>query len=129
MSEGTSKKQHSLLRRDGIRRRLGFFALIAAALVANESAMAGVSMVYWTDRDNGVLSATDLRSGTTQVLAQNFTRLQDVDLDTSTGILYFADWGSFTGNSGSINRVNSDGTGLVNLTDGVCCNFFPSWSP
>jgi hypothetical protein len=97
-------------------------AVLAATLVSIESAMADVSKVYWTDRNNGTLSVTDVSSGATQVLVQNFARLQDVDLDISTGILYFADWGPFAGNSGSINRVNKDGTGLatvLNTADAV----------
>ena len=94
--------------------RVAVIAVLAGALVATESAMAAVIKVYWTDRDNATLSVTDLSGGGTTVLAQNFARLQDVDLDTSTGILYFADWGPLgVGNGGSINRVNRDGTGLA----------------
>ena len=98
--------------------------LFAGTLVVTENAMAAVLRVYWTDRDNGTLLVTDLSSGATQVLAQNIARPQDVDLDTSTGILYFADWGppGPPGNEGSINQVNKDGTGLMtvlNTGDGV----------
>ncbi len=115
MSEQMAKSLRTVRLSRICRRLLGAVAVLAAALVATESTMAAVSKVYWTDRDNGTLSVTDLSSGATQVLAQNFARLQDVDLDTSTGILYFADWGPFIGNSGSINRVNKDGTGLATV--------------
>ncbi len=92
-------------------------AVLAGTLLATQGAMAAVKKVYWTDRNNGTLSVTDVINGQTQVLAQNFSRLQDVDLDTNTGILYFADWGPVgpPGNEGSINRVNSDGTGLATV--------------
>ena len=88
-------------------------AVFAGALLATETAMAGPK-VYWTDRDNATLSVTDVGSNVTQVLVPGTGgRLQDVDLDASTGILYFADWGPFIGNSGTINQVNTDGTGLA----------------
>ena len=106
MPEQTAKKVHIILRGKVSRKLVAVIAALAATLVAIESAMADVSKVYWTDRDNGTLSVTEVSSGATQLLVQNFARLQDVDLDSSTGILYFADWGPFSGNSGSINRVN-----------------------
>lgn len=122
MSEQTTKKVH-IIPRDKVPRKLvAVLAVLAATFVAIESVMADVSKVYWTDRDNGTLSVTEVSSGATQLLVQNFARLQDVDLDSSTGILYFADWGPFIGNSGSINRVNKDGTGLatvLNTADAV----------
>ncbi len=91
-------------------------AVLAGTLLATQSATAAVKRVFWTDRDNATLSVTNLRNGATQVLAQNFSRLQDVDLDTNTGILYFADWGPIrVGGGGSINQVNSDGTGLATV--------------
>ena len=93
-------------------RLLAAIAVLAGTSLATENALAGPK-VYWTDRDNATLSVTDLSNNVTQVLAQNFARLQDVDLDASTGILYFADWGPFIGNSGTINQVNTDGTGLA----------------
>ncbi len=95
---------------------LVFGLMVESGGVAHAQTSAVVK-VYWTDRDNGTLSVTDLSSGATQVLAQNFSRLQDVDLDTNTGILYFADWGpvGFPGSQGSINQVNRDGTGLATV--------------
>ena len=107
------------------RKLLAVIAVLAGTLVATESAMAEVSRVYWTDRDNATLSVTDLSSGQTQVLVPGTGgRLQDVDLDSTTGILFFADWGpvGFPGSQGSINQVNRDGTGLAtvfNTGDGV----------
>ncbi|NIN70976.1 MAG: hypothetical protein GTO46_03360, partial [Gemmatimonadetes bacterium] len=103
---------------------LDVLAVVAGALLATTSAMAGVVKVYWTDRDNATLFVTDLSGGGTSVLASGFGRLQDVDLDTSTGALYFADWGTVgpPGGQGSINRVNPDGTGLatvLNTNDAV----------
>ncbi len=124
MFEKTAEKVH-IMPRDKVSRKLvAVIAVLAATLMAIESAMADVSKVYWTDRDNGTLSVTDVSSGATQVLVQNFARLQDVDLDISTGILYFADWGPVgpPGGQGSINRVNKDGTGLatvLNTADAV----------
>ena len=115
MSEEMARSLRSTPRCGVLRKLLSGIVVLAATLVATESAMAAVSRVYWTDRDNATLSATDLSSGATQVLAQNFARLQDVDLDTSTGTLFFSDWGPFIGNSGSINRVNEDGTGLATV--------------
>jgi DNA-binding beta-propeller fold protein YncE len=120
--EPTAEKVHIIPRVRVSRKLVAAIAVLAATLVAIESAMADVSKVYWTDRDNGTLSVTEVSSGATQLLVQNFARLQDVDLDSSTGILYFADWGPFAGNSGSINRVNKDGTGLatvLNTADAV----------
>jgi len=112
MSGHMARSLRSTPRCGVLRKLLSGIVVLAATLVATESAMA-VGKVNWTDRDNATLSVTDLSSGATEVLAQNFGRLEDVDLDTSTGILYFADWGPFIGNSGSINRVNKDGTGLA----------------
>jgi hypothetical protein len=120
--EQTAEKVHIIPRGKISRKLVAVIAVLAATLMAIESAMADVSKVYWTDRNNGTLSVTDVSSGATQVLVQNFARLQDVDLDINTGILYFADWGTFAGNSGSINRVNTDGTGLatvLNTADAV----------
>lgn len=84
-----------------------------------------VVRVYYTERNNATLSVKDLISGSTQVLVPSTGgRLQDVDLDSSTGVLYFADWGPVgpPGGQGSISQVLTDGSGLapVFLTgDGV----------
>ena len=93
MPEQTAKKVHIIPRGKVSRKLVAVLAVLAATLVAIESAMADVSKVYWTDRDAGTVSVTDVSSGATQVVTSGFDRLQDVDLDTSTGILYFADWG------------------------------------
>ena len=96
---------------------LMFGLMLASGGVAHGQASA-VTKVYWTDRDNATLSVTDVSSGQTQVLVANTGgRLQDVDLDTTTGILYFADWGplGLPANQGSINQVNTDGTGLATV--------------
>ena len=93
-----------------------FFVLTLLFAVGVGQRQAVAQKVYWTDRDNATLSVTDLSSGQTQVLVTNTGgRLQDVDLDASTGILYFSDWGPVgpPGSQGSINQVNSDGTGLA----------------
>ena len=124
MFEQTVEKVHIIPRSKVSRKLVAVVAVLAATFVAIESAMADVSKVYWTDRDNGALSVTEVSSGATQLLVQNFARLQDVDLDSSTGILYFADWGPVgpPGGQGSINRVNKDGTGLatvLNTADAV----------
>ena len=103
------------------------FGLMLASGGVAHGASSAVAKVYWTDRDNTTLSVTDVSSGQTQVLATNTGfrhRLQDVDLDTTTGVLYFADWGRVgpPGGGGSINQVNTDGTGLAtvfNTGDGV----------
>ena len=88
-------------------------ALVAAPVIA----VADVAQVYWTDRNNGTVSVTDVASGNTTVLVQGFTRLQDVDLDTSSDTLYFAEWGTPgpPGGEGSINSVGTDGTGLTTV--------------
>ena len=89
-------------------------ALLVTGLLCATAAHGAVSKVYWTDRNNGTLSVTDVASGNTQLLVAGFSRLQDVDLDTTTNVLYFADWGpvGFPGGQGSIHRVNPDGSGL-----------------
>lgn len=88
---------------------------LLAGILTTESAMAAVTKVYWTDRDNATLSVTNVGGGGTTVLVPGgFSRLQDVDLHPSDGRLYFSDWGPVgtPGGEGSINRVNTDGTGL-----------------
>lgn len=55
----------------GLRLTAGIVAL-AGTLAATHTVMADVAKVYWTDRDNGTLSETDVSSGATQVLVQNF---------------------------------------------------------
>ena len=57
--------------------------MVALSGVAQGAHSTAVSKVYWTDRNNGTLSESDLHTGVTNVLVQNFARLQDVDLDTS----------------------------------------------
>ena len=74
-------------------RPLAAIAVLAGTSLVTETAMADPK-IYWTDRDNATLSVHDVASGVTQELVPNTSgRLQDVDLDESTGILYFADWG------------------------------------
>ena len=96
--------------------------MLASGSLAHGSAST-VTKVYWTDRNNATLSVTDVGSSVTEVLVTNTGgRLQDVDLDATTNILYFADWGK-TGpfpdpNEGSISRVNTDGTGLGTVIGG-----------
>ena len=103
---------------------LMFGLMLASGGVAHGTSSA-VAKVYWTDRFNATLSVTDVSSGQTQVLVTNTGgRLQDVDLDTITGVLHFADWGPVgpPGGQGSIHTVNTDGTGLATTTttgDGV----------
>ncbi len=90
---------------------LAALVVLPGTLVATGSAMAAVTEVYWTDRDNATLSATVLSSGQTTVLVPNTGgRLQDVDLDATTGILYFADWGPVGGGSqGTISQIPKTG--------------------
>ena len=91
--------------------------MVALSGVAQGAHSTAVSKVYWTDRNNATVSATDIHGGniTTQLVAPTGGRLQDIDLDTNSGVLYFADWGpvGFPGGQGSINQVNTDGTGLA----------------
>jgi len=91
--------------------------LIAVILVVSESAMAAVETVYWTDRNGGTVSASLVADGSTSVVVSGFARPQDVDLVSSAGVLYIADWGPVgpPGGEGSINRVNTDGTGLATV--------------
>lgn len=93
---------------------LSVSALVIGILMSANCATAKVIRVYWTDRDNATLSATNVPSNSTTLLASGYSRLQDVDLDTSTDTLYFADWGPVgpPGNEGSINKINKDGTGV-----------------
>ncbi len=91
--------------------------MLASGGVVHGEASAVVK-VYWTDRDNATLSVSGVSGATsTQVLVSNTGgRLQDVDLDPSTGVLYFADWGPVgQGGQGSINQLNTDGTGLTTV--------------
>ena len=89
---------------------LTLVALMAA--MGSVTAVAAPINVYWTARTAATLNKTDLGSGITSQLTSTNGRLQDVDLDTSTNTLYFADWGNFGGSSGSINRIQTDGSGL-----------------
>ena len=85
--------------------------VLSSVLVAAQTATAVVTDVYWTDRDNGTLSVTNVGSAATTVLVTGGDRFQDVDLDTSTNTLYYADWGSGSGGQGSVNKVQTDGSG------------------
>ena len=95
------------------------FRMCAITLVSLMVAMGPVAAVaapinvYWTARSDATLNKTNVGSGTTTQLTSTDGRLQDVDLDMSTNTLYFADWGPpFGGMSGSINRIQTDGSGL-----------------
>ncbi len=100
---------------------LVLIAMIGALLAvagsgADAAGHSAVARVFWTDRNAATVSVTDVASGVTkQLVAPTGGRLQDVDLDAAAGVLYFADWGpvGFPGSQGTINQVNTDGTGLA----------------
>ena len=94
------------------------FALV---LLIGQGALADVVKVYWTARDNADVNVTTIGGGTTPLVTTGFSRLQDIDLDSSTGTLYFCDWGPVgaPGNQGSINKINRDGTGLALVLGGA----------
>lgn len=91
--------------------------ILAGLLTTAHRADAAVLNVYWTDRDNATLSVTSVPGGVTTPLASGFSRLQDVDLDANTNTLYFSDWGPVgpPGGQGSVNRINTNGTGLATV--------------
>ena len=107
------------------RNSMFLFGMRATTLVSLMVAMGPVTAVaapinvYWTARNAATLNKTDVGSGTTSQLTSTNGRLQDVDLDASTNTLYFADWGNggnqgrrSSRNSGAINRIQTDGSGL-----------------
>jgi len=100
----------------GVRKSLGLAiaTALAGALMA-PTAIAAPIAIYWTDRDNASLFRNDLQGNNTELVPPTGGRLQDVDLDLATGTLFFSDWGpvGFPGGEGSINQVNTDGTGLA----------------
>lgn len=82
--------------------------LLCLTLLAFCAPLASGQTVYWTDRNNAVLNSTDLTTSTTTPLTlPTGGRLQDVDLDPTTGILYYADWGApgFPGSQGTISEI------------------------
>ena len=96
---------------------IGALIVFAVILAAAGSVTASVNTVYWTDRNGGTVSATQVADGSTTVVASGFARPQDVDLDSTAGVLYIAVWGPVgaPGGQGTINRVNIDGTGLATV--------------
>jgi hypothetical protein len=90
---------------------------VLTTLLIAESALAEVINVYWSDRNAGTLSVTEVATDQTQLLADGFTRLQDVDLDTNTGTLFLAEWGQPgpPGGQGAIYLINTNGTGQTQL--------------
>lgn len=96
--------------------RILIVAIVLAATAP--AALAAPTAVFWTDRDNATLNFNDLR-GNNVVLA-NGTRMQDVILDASAGVLYYSDWGLGAGDpaDGTISRINVDGTGQATIFTG-----------
>ena len=99
-------------------------AMAGSLLAASPASAAGPTAFFWTDRDNATLNRTDSTGATQQLVAPTGGRLQDVDLDAGASTLYFSDWGPVgsPGGEGSIDRVNTDGTGLSQVfgtRDGV----------
>lgn len=90
-------------------------ATVIAGIMIAQIAIAAPTAIYWTDRDNATLNRHDLSTNIVLVPPTG-GRLQDVDLDPATGTLFFSDWGTlFVGGGGSINQVNTDGTGLATV--------------
>jgi len=104
----------------GVKKSLGLAGLAIATALAGAlmapTAIAAPIAIYWTDRDAATLNKHDLSTNTVLVPPTG-GRLQDVDLDPATGTLFFSDWGppGPPGGEGSINQVNTDGTGLATV--------------
>jgi hypothetical protein len=94
---------------------LAIATVLVGALTA-PPALAAPTAIYWTDRDNATLYR-NVGGVNTLLVSPTGGRLQDVDLDPATGTLFFSDWGPIgpPGGQGSIDKVNTNGTGLATV--------------
>jgi uncharacterized repeat protein (TIGR01451 family) len=102
---------------------LSFLASVFLTLLLTANTVYGQYVndpkVFWTDRNAATLSMSDLGAGTTSILVPDTGgRLQDVDLDQASGVLYFSDWGQVGAadpNQGSIKSIPMGGGSITEL--------------